>query len=745
MVAVQVPKTSSRHLVLSNISEGETVYQRCLLIAGNCPSKSDEDFVAVATPDFPEQLWPISGGRFKCLVILSPGTNKITFESHQNGKTVDNWTLTITYIPLLQTPPLHLAIMIAKDSPLLIDCPPHKRGAISSTHSDLNAAINKFRMTAYMWQALTAEDLRAKGLERRSFRLDEEWTTETLSRDFIQKSLESSGDHMRSTAKIHLIRTEKTLAELRDAQVAQQNPHASHGDGLHKYFSEALKAHGGVFTSAAHPVVAGLILDSTYSAEQNLILGHAALGASNRQGLSLGMFGSHLTYSWPRFMEEVTSCLLDTAMPGDTVGNDNGECGTMWETCSIGQGAFLHEVGHAFGAPHTTGIMDRGYAQDWPKNFLTKTAYCSHTQMAGDYVMDGETKNDASWDLSDALSFRTYPHFKLPSDAFLSKEVSQALPSVQVVYDDDEVEFLRLVIESPAQIVRIKFDNVAEAEPTIGKPATKIQFTRNELEARFDSSKPLALEVLGWNGKSRVFNDIWKLFSKLSVIPVPGTSIVLHKRSIMSESLEAADETTFEENSWNWVVLLNKLGDGGSLIPAVKIDSRVGCVLDGAVVYYKDAHTNPCGPRWDRDGYDHNFGGHASEMIDIPEGTEVVKVEVSSDNHDLNGLRFTLSDGTAGGYIPDEHTSSALEASPDERIVGFFGRSDWGAHFDGIQEFGILTAPRDVEIPLSVYSMPELQNKDGGNGQRGHLKRKRSRIDNGDDSQDDEEVEEMRY
>ncbi|RDW77615.1 hypothetical protein BP6252_05668 [Coleophoma cylindrospora] len=743
MVSVPVPKTSSKQLVLNNITEGETVYQRCLLIAGNCPSKSNEDFVAVATPDFPEQLWPISAGRFKCLVILSPGANLLTFKSHQNGKIVETRTLTITYIPLLQTPPLHLAIMIAKDSPLLIDCPPHKRGAISSTHSDLNAAINKFRMTAYMWQALTAEDLRSKGLGRRSFRLDEEWTTETLSRDFIQKSLESSEDHMRSTAKIHLIRTEKTLAQLRDAQVAQQNPHASHRDDLHKYFSEALTAHGGVFTSAAHPVVAGLILDSTYSAEQNLILGHAALGASNRQGLSLGMFGSHLTYSWPRFMEEVTSCLLDTVVPGDTVGNDNGECGTMWETCSIGQGAFLHEVGHAFGAPHTTGIMARGYAQDWPKNFLTKTAYCSHTQSAGDYVVDGETKNDASWDLSDALSFRTYPHFRLPGDAMQSKEVCQAVPSVQVVYEEGEAEFMNLVIESPAQIARIKFDSVAEAEPTIDKPATKIQFTRNELEARFDFSKPLALEVLGLNGKSRVFSDIWKLFSNLSVIPVPGTSIVLHKRSIISESLEAADETTFEENSWNWVVLLKKLGAGGSLIPAVKIDSRVGCILDGAVVYYKDGNTSPCGPRWNYDGYDHDFGGHASEMITIPESIEVVKVEVSSDGHDLNGLRFTLSDGTAGGHIP-ESTCSALEASADERIVGFFGRSDWGSGFDGIQEFGILTAPRDVEIPLSVYSMRELQNKDGGNGKRGHLKRKRSRIDNGDDDQDDSDFDEMK-
>jgi hypothetical protein len=349
-------------------------------------------------------------------------------ELYHNGQALASTQLTLNYIPLLQTPPLHLAIMIAKDSPLLIDCPSQKQGGISSAHSDLDAAINKFRMTAYMWQALTAEDMHAKGLGRRSFRLEEEWAAETLSREFLQGSHDLSARHMRSTAKIHLIRTEKTVAELRDAQVAQQNQQARRRDELHEYFTAALKKHGGPFASSSHPIVAGLILDSTFSLEQNLILGHAALGCSNPDGVSLGIFGSHLTYSWPRFLEEVPSSLLDATVPGDNVGNDNNECGTMWEACSIGQGAFLHEVGHAFGAPHTTGIMARGYAQDWPKNFLSRTAYCAHTKQAGATVIDGETMNDARWDISDALSFKVLPHFKLPTDPALSREAVTAEP-----------------------------------------------------------------------------------------------------------------------------------------------------------------------------------------------------------------------------------------------------------------------------------------------------------------------------
>jgi hypothetical protein len=491
-------------------------------------------------------------------VILSPGTNILTFQHNHNGLATGSVGLNLTYIPLLQNPPLHLAIMVAKDSPLVIDCPPHKRGGISSAHSDLDAAINKFRMTAYMWQALTAEDMRSKGLGRRSFRIEEEWRAETLSRDFLQSS---SGNHMRSTAKIHLIKSEKTVAQLRDADFAQQNKNARKDQELFKYFEAALKANGGPFASTARPVVAGLILDSAYDMEQDLILGHAALGCSNPDGVSLGMIGSHLTYSWPRFLEDVPACLMDTAVPGDTVGNDNGQCGSMWEACSIGQGAFLHEVGHAFGAPHTTGIMARGYAQDWPKNFLPKTAYCAYTKTEGAMVVDGETENDARWDLSDALSFKVQSHFRLPTDPVMSREALAAEPNVQVVYEEVEVEFLRLVISCHAQIVRLQFNDTEEATPTVAAPVSKLQFTMDELESRFDRSQPLTLDVLGMNGKSRVVGNVWKLFSQVSFIRIPGSSVLLSKRSFMSNRYQESKDDNLK--SWDWAVMLKEKGADG--------------------------------------------------------------------------------------------------------------------------------------------------------------------------------------
>jgi len=38
------------------------------------------------------------------------------------------------------------------------------------------------------------------------------------------------------------------------------------------------------------------------------------------------------------------------------------------------------------------------------------------------------------------------------------------------------------------------------------------------------------------------------------------------------------------------------------------IDSRVGLVIDGAVVYFEDGHKTICGPRWNPGGNDTYMG-----------------------------------------------------------------------------------------------------------------------------------------
>ncbi|KAE8137828.1 putative peptidase family-domain-containing protein [Aspergillus pseudotamarii] len=147
--------------------------------------------------------------------------------------------------------------------------------------------------------------------------------------------------HMGSVAKVYIIRSGKTVAQLRDADIAQQNPRGRDRDALHRYFEAAL---------------------AKFRAPVRVMLPSSALGCHKLDGISLGIFGSYPTYPRPRFLE-VPACLSTMTPTGDTLGNDNGECDTMRGACFVGQGAFLQEVGHAFGAGHTTGIMARGYSK----------------------------------------------------------------------------------------------------------------------------------------------------------------------------------------------------------------------------------------------------------------------------------------------------------------------------------------------------------------------------------------------
>lgn len=181
---------------------------------------------------------------------------------------------------------------------------------------------------------------------------------------------------------------------------------------------------------------------------------------------------------------------------------------------------------------------------------------------------------------------------------------------------------------------------------------------------------------------------------------------------------------------------------------------RVGGLLDGGVLYYDDGHKTHLGPRVNEHEYgnEHEFGG-ASHQITLSPGNDIVKVEVHRSGQILIGLRTTLADGTVGGELHEgwgpESDIFAIDPGPDDRVVGFFGRSRWNSGINGIEEFGIILAPKGVELPESVYELAELKNTDGGLEE---VKRvlgrggSRKRPWNGDDNEDacDEEWEDGR-
>ncbi|GBC04057.1 hypothetical protein RclHR1_00550002 [Rhizophagus clarus] len=128
------------------------------------------------------------------------GLNNIKFILDTKPFSSDSSPLTtifqVYYSPLLQNPPLNLAILVAKDSKEIIDVPEER-----SDENKLESVKAKLRCAAYLWQAFTAEQMSRNGFGRRVFRLDEEWTEDTIS---------NQNPGLRQTARIHIIRSSYT-------------------------------------------------------------------------------------------------------------------------------------------------------------------------------------------------------------------------------------------------------------------------------------------------------------------------------------------------------------------------------------------------------------------------------------------------------------------------------------------------------------------------------------------------------
>lgn len=667
--------------------------------------------------------------------MLSPGSNTIEMVHVRKHGEDASLEINLQYIPLLQYPPLHLAIMVAKDSSLLIDCPPQKAAGYLSAHSDLAAAIEKFRMTAYMWQAMTAEDFRVKGLGRRTFRLEEEWITDTVSREFAN-ALDSK-ESIRSTAKVTLVTSSKTKREIMIAEGKDSTP--NNKSELFDIFLEALTDHGGQFDTSASPVVAGLILDAHYNRVTEKTSGHISTGRHDSSGISLGTFGSHLTYSWPRFTEEVTSCLTDTRLPGTKL---SGRKSTIWESCAFGQSSFLSAVGLAFGvnsASHDHG-KDCTVTQDWRKHFLPSSD-------APVISCDNEEVNDdcAALRLKDALNLRLSRHFLLPTDKCFTETQRQAEPVAEPNFTENEhgeVDAI-LHIASDVGIARISFNEVPEATPSINSPATTYDYSQNELERRFERSQPLRLDVLGLNGKQLTIHNVWTTLAVKTFVRIPGSSIRLFKRSVYTPIAE----TIAENETCEWAQLLKERGADGNIHRATSIDLRVGSWWDGGVVKYADGHKSHWGPMR-TDGREHRFGGHASQTIVLPPDVHIKRIEVNrSNDHYMQGIRMRLTDRTVRGELNarrgDDANVIRLAPASHEVIVGFYGRS---MKRDGVIEFGIITVAKTIGLdglPDAVYDLPELRNAVGmSDDERGTGNEEDYNNNDEDDEEEDDDEDE---
>lgn len=360
---------------------------------------------------FPSTAWPVSDSYFKALVHLEPGWNRLRLDFTSPKVSSGNASVSphasffnINYLPLTNAPPLQLAIILGSDSPGTYDATPDR---IQREGNGLDLAIKKFRMAAYLWQAFTGEQMNRHGFGRRCFRFEDSWEPGTLSYQ------DWNSGHFRTQAKIHIIRSNRTVAEIRDLDRAQQYDKGTKKGELFEIASEAVKSYFQIKPGQTQ-YVSCLFLDSHWDPQHNVIRGHAALGGGGGE-LQLGIFGSHALQSYPSSIEEVWQAFGDCTRT-DTVyvANDCNDAGSSWEAANIGIGAHLHETGHLFGCPHQeSGVMLRDYVT-LNRTFTTREPYSTRTKSVGQRLV--LPADECSWHILDALRFRFHPCFRIPLD-----------------------------------------------------------------------------------------------------------------------------------------------------------------------------------------------------------------------------------------------------------------------------------------------------------------------------------------
>lgn len=567
---------------------------------------------------FPSISWPVTASHFKALIHLVPGPNRLRCEflspnlstGSIHPSTHSTW-ICINYLPLVNAPPLHLVMLLGKDSDGTFDAVPEK---VKREGNGLGIAIRKYRMAAYLWQAFTGEQMFRNNFGRRCFRFEEEWQSGTLSRR------DAANGQMRNEAKVHVVRTDKTVAELRDLDIAQQYGPATKKDELFKIAKEAVRKHFQLRPDQKQ-YVSVMLLDSHWDKDSQTLRGHAALGSSG-DNLKMAIFGSHCLQSYPSSLEDVVDAFSDcTRTDTEFVANDCGEAGSSWEAANIGIGAHLHEVGHAFGCPHQeSGIMLRDYVR-LNRSFMAREPFSTRTKSPGPRIC--LPPDECGWHRLDALRFRFHPCFRLPGDHPPALDGSVQVWPVEngkiLFTAASGIAFLELYAEGD-DVCRSFIEYLNSESSSNGLPK-QIAVTECELRQKLfggekEKKKKVSLEVVSGGLGSCTVDDVGTLKSKLCVVKLPkGQSGYKGGRLGFSQM----------EGSQPEQLLLDCVAST-KLLTSIKVYH--GYALDGLEFFYEDATSQLFGKRGGKPGGDEFVLGMFCHILPLLE-------------RELTGIRYS--------------------------------------------------------------------------------------------------------
>jgi len=486
-------------------------------------------------------------------------------------------------MPLNASPPVQLVILLAKDSPGTFDAVPERQ---QREGNGLETAKRKLRMAAYLWQAFTGEQMNRTGFGRRCFRYEEEWQPGTLTYQ------DQATGHMRNEARIHVIKLDKTVEEIRDLDIAQQYEPAKRKGELFDIAMNAIKAYFGIQKSAQKQYVSAMFLDTCWDPKVGTVRAHAALGGGD-DTLSLAIFGSHALQSYPASIEEVVPAFTDcTRTDTKFVANDCNESGSNWEAANIGIGAHLHEMGHLFGCPHQeSGVMLRDYIR-FNRTFTCREPYSTRTRSPGQRLC--LQSDECAWHRLDCLRFRYHPCFRQPNEAPLPSDTSVHVWTVEngnfIARAASGIVWIELFPEGDTEC----HSHIEYIEPGGYNAPRQVTLTEADLRAHLPvekRNKKLKIEIFAAGGGKHTIDDVAQMASKSAAVKLPGKRLGFRGGKLGFSQMEGSQPQE---------IILESCYIQTKLLTTVRVYH--GLAVDGVEFVYEDSTSQMFGKKGGKPG-----------------------------------------------------------------------------------------------------------------------------------------------
>lgn len=301
-------------LQVLNFRSGTTVTYPLVLLRGEVAAAEGEPLTVrnlSAEGADSEFHTTVQGGRFKALMELVPGTNRLVLSTSRKRT-----NLNLRYRPA--TSPYVVRFIYFTDAS-------GDTTYQSERPDDPQDYAAKLDTAAKLMQSFTAERLYERGYGRKTFNLE----------------LDEQGK-----VQVHV---------LRGPQPAEYYYGLS---DLDLYFSIGTTVNQELPAPTAKNVV--LPAFSRFDPATGQVRGHTALGGGN-----LALFGSTGLFTWPSRWQDTQLAFTDpTPIDPTRTHDDSVGRSTYWALASTTMGATLHELGHTLDLPHSPDpwdIMSRGF------------------------------------------------------------------------------------------------------------------------------------------------------------------------------------------------------------------------------------------------------------------------------------------------------------------------------------------------------------------------------------------------